>query len=183
MRGLYLLLSFCLVSAAGSNALAGGTKIDVHAAGFFSEMISRSAVQYEQLLAAAEREQSAARPFPKRFQNGKRAYVAASDWCSGFFPGSLWFLYEGTGDAKWRAAAERWTKKLEKIRHYNGNHDIGFMLMTSYGNQLRLTGDRSCEPILRDGAAALVTRYRAQADVIQSWPIWRGDWRCPVIID
>ena len=43
---------------------------------------------------------------PRTFVDGKLQMVAPKDWTSGFFPGSLWYLYEATGDAKWRAAAE-----------------------------------------------------------------------------
>lgn len=38
--------------------------------------------------------------------------VGADDWTSGFFPGTLWLLYQATGDVSWRAAAWRWTAPL-----------------------------------------------------------------------
>ncbi len=56
------------------------------------------------------------------------------DWTPGFFPGSLWYLYELTGDEKWKAQAEKWTAVLEPLKHYTGNHDLGFMVYCSFGN-------------------------------------------------
>ena len=43
--------------------------------------------------------------FPKRFQDGKLVVIKPKDWCSGFFPGALWYLYEYTKDAFWKDQA------------------------------------------------------------------------------
>ena len=42
--------------------------------------------------------------------DGSFSAVASSDWTSGFFPGSLWYLYEYTKDKKWETAARRWKR-------------------------------------------------------------------------
>lgn len=55
------------------------------------------------------------------------------------------------------------------------------MLGCSFGQGYRLTKNPAYQQILLDGAAALATRYRANAGVIRSWDF--GPWRCPVIID
>ncbi|MDD3543904.1 MAG: DUF4861 family protein, partial [Kiritimatiellae bacterium] len=111
---------------------------------------------------------------PKSFANGKLVTIPPEDWCSGFYPGSLWFLYEYTKDPFWKAEAEKATEIQEKVRHYNGNHDIGFMLMSSVGQALRLGAGtpqrkRRYEEILHDGAAALATRYTDKMKLIRSW--------------
>ena len=62
-------------------------------------------------------------------------------WCSGFFPGSLWYIYEYSGDESVRAAAEKRTKALKPLLEMKTDHDIGFMIGCSYGNALRITGD------------------------------------------
>ena len=138
---------------------------------------------YSALVARADREATAEKPIPYAFVDGEIRYIAPEDWCSGFFPGTLWHLYEATGKAEWKAAAVRFTEKLERIRNFNVHHDIGFMLMTSYGNAWKYTGDERYAEVLRDGAKALASRYRVKAGVIQSWGIWNPDWHCPVIID
>ena len=50
--------------------------------------------------------------FPKRFQDGKLVSIKPKDWCSGFFPGSLWYLYEYTKDPFWKDQAAAYTERL-----------------------------------------------------------------------
>jgi hypothetical protein len=103
-------------------------------------------------------------------------------WTSGFFPGSLWYLYEYTKDGKLKDAAIDITSRIEKEKDNTGTHDLGFMLYCSFGNGLRLTGDTSYARIMLTGAHSLATRYRPKIGCIQSWNSRRG-WQCPVIID
>jgi unsaturated chondroitin disaccharide hydrolase len=42
---------------------------------------------------------------------GELVLVASRDWTSGFFPGVLWFLYEGTGQQQWATEARAATQK------------------------------------------------------------------------
>lgn len=106
----------------------------------------------------------------------------SSWWCSGFFPGTLWYLYENTNDQKFRDAAAEMTARIEKEKFNKGTHDLGFMLYCSFGNGLRLTGEESYKEVLMTGAGSLATRFRPQIGCIQSWNTRRG-WQCPVIID
>ncbi len=103
-------------------------------------------------------------------------------WTSGFFPGSLWYLYEYSQDVKFRTAAEEMTARIEKEKNNTGTHDLGFMLYCSFGNGLRLTSNESYSDVLRTGAESLITRYHPNIGCIQSWNSRRG-WQCPVIID
>lgn len=136
-----------------------------------------AAAQYSTMLTRLEGD----RRLPRTAADGKTVTVEPEDWTSGFFPGSLWFVYEFTGEAKWKTAAEDFTGRLERIRHYTGNHDIGFMLGCSYGQGLRLTGRADYRAVLLDGAQALATRYHPEVGLIRSWDF--GDWKYPVIID
>jgi len=103
-------------------------------------------------------------------------------WTSGFFPGSLWYLYEYSKDEKIRDAAIQMTSRIEKEKNNTGTHDLGFMLYCSFGSGLRLTGEESYNNILLTGARSLSTRFRSNVGCIQSWGSRRG-WQCPVIID
>lgn len=103
-------------------------------------------------------------------------------WTSGFFPGSLWYLYETTRDEKLKESAASFTSRIEKEKNNKGTHDLGFMLNCSFGNGLRITGDKSYHEIMLTGAYSLATRFRPQIGCIQSWNSRRG-WQCPVIID
>jgi unsaturated chondroitin disaccharide hydrolase len=103
-------------------------------------------------------------------------------WCSGFFGGSLWYLYEYTGDAKWKVAADKWTTALEKEKNNKGTHDLGFMLYCPYGNGYRLTKNTAyIEPMIT-GANSLATRFNPKYGLIKSWDK-HADCEYPVIID
>ncbi len=103
-------------------------------------------------------------------------------WTSGFFPGSLWYLYEFTGEKYLLDAAEEMTSRIEKEKGNKGTHDLGFMLYCSFGNGLRLAAGDGYSNILIEGARSLITRYRPRIGCIQSWNS-RAGWQCPVIID
>lgn len=103
-------------------------------------------------------------------------------WCSGFYPGSLFYIYEYTKDAATLKEAETRLAMLEKEKHYTGNHDLGFMMFCSFGNAYRITGNPMYKPTIDTAAASLVTRYRPVAHVIQSWNSSK-QWKGPVIID
>jgi hypothetical protein len=112
------------------------------------------------------------------------ALVASNSgwWTSGFFPGSLWYLYEYSKDDKIKEAAIQMTSIVEKEENNTGTHDLGFMLYCSFGNGFRLTGDQSYKDVLLTGARSLSTRFRPNIGCIQSWGSRKG-WQCPVIID
>jgi hypothetical protein len=116
---------------------------------------------------------------PRTVDKGKFSAVKPDDWTSGFFPGALWYLYEYTKAEEWKVAAKDYTARLEKMRHYTGNHDVGFMLYCSYGNGLRLADVSGYKEVLLDGAKALSTRYNDKLGLIRSW----NSYTFPVIID
>lgn len=104
-------------------------------------------------------------------------------WCSGFYPGSLWYIYEYTADEAIRELADRHTIRLEPLRRQHTDHDIGFQINCSYGNALRVTGDEKYRQQIIDCAHRLCWRFNPEAGVIRSWDFLRNDWRYPVIID
>ena len=102
-------------------------------------------------------------------------------WCSGFYPGSLWYVYEYTGDEKYKDLALKYQAGLEPLRYRTDDHDIGFQLMCSYGNCLRITGDTSCVPVIVDGANSLATRFNPVVGCTKSWDTQK--YAYSVIID
>lgn len=106
-------------------------------------------------------------------------------WCSGFFPGSLWYTYLYTGDEKIRALAETQTRKLDSLLvRTKPDHDLGFQLNCSYGNALRITGDPAWAALPEAGAHVLAGRFSPAAGVLRSWNNnGGGKWAFPVIID
>lgn len=125
---------------------------------------------------------------PTTYKDGKYVNWGSSWWCSGFYPGTLLYLYEYTKDEKLLDEAKRKLKHLEKEKNNKGTHDLGFMLYCSFGNALRLTGDSTAyKGVLSTGAASLATRYKDATKTIRSWDggkNWDGQsWTYPVIID
>lgn len=120
---------------------------------------------------------------PKTIYDENKLVTAGPGWwTSGFFPGTLWYLYENTGDDRLRDAARDITSRIESQKDNKGTHDLGFMLYCSFGNGLRLTADSSYRDVLLEGARSLSSRFRPVTGCIQSWNSRRG-WQYPVIID
>ena len=81
--------------------------------------------------------------------DGSLHRVSPSSWVSGFFPGSIWYIYEYTGNVTVRKNAEKFTTYLKTQKNNNKTHDIGFMLYCRYGNKWRLCGkDKETEDVL-----------------------------------
>ena len=75
--------------------------------------------------------------------DGSYRNLPSSWWCSGFFPGGLWYLFEKSKDAKWEKAARLWTAAVEKEQYNTGTHDLGFMMFDSPATQ-QPGGAKSC---------------------------------------
>lgn len=116
---------------------------------------------------------------PRSYEDGELITSDIGWWCSGFYPGSLWLTYEYSGNEAVRERAVKHTLPLEGLLERHTDHDIGFQLMCSYGNMLRLTGNG--REVLEKGAEKLAERFCPGAGVIRSWDF--GDWNIPVIID
>lgn len=114
-------------------------------------------------------------------------YASYDDWTSGFFPGSMWYLYQLTGDEKWEKLAVKYTESLDSVQYLTWHHDVGFMVGCSYLNGMRL-GQKDYKSVVLQTARSLSTRFRSGAGIIQSWDADKGwqaqrGWKCPVIID
>lgn len=115
--------------------------------------------------------------------DGTLHMVPSRDWCSGFFPGCLWYLYEQNGDEKWKDLAVTYTEKITDQQWNGGTHDMGFKMYCSFGNGLRLTGDTTYRSILIQSAKTLITRFNPNVGCLRSWDHNSDKWDFPVIID
>lgn len=125
---------------------------------------------------------------PRTVKDGKIVYVPIDDWCSGFFPGSMWLDYDLTGKEKWKNLAEKYTAAIDSVKYLTWHHDVGFMIGCSYLTGYRLCKQPEYKDVIIQAAKSLSTRFRPTAGVIQSWNTDRGwqskrGWECPVIID
>lgn len=121
-------------------------------------------------------------------KDGSTQYVGIEDWTSGFFSGTMWYLYEMTGQEKWKDYGVKITESLDSVKYLTWHHDVGFMINCSFGNAFRLTGEQEYKEVMIKAAESLCTRFHPAAGVTQSWNVDRGwqatrGWMCPVIID
>lgn len=137
-----------------------------------SQQLSNSIVQYQDLT-----------KFPRSTNpDGSLNTRAATNWVSGFFPGSLWYMYEYSNDEKFKEAAIKWTEAVSENQYNTGTHDVGFIINCSYGNGLRLTNNETYKPVIVQTAKSLMTRYTETVGCTKSWD-WSKEWQFPVIID
>jgi len=71
--------------------------------------------------------------FPKDYDPQKAKFETSNSgwWCSGFYPGTLLYLYQQTGDQQLYDEAIRVMKLLEKEKNNTRTHDLGFMMFSS----------------------------------------------------
>ncbi|AUC23607.1 glucuronyl hydrolase [Polaribacter sejongensis] len=124
--------------------------------------------------------------FPRNIDKGNKNwnFVDVKDWCSGFYPGALWFAYEYAKDEEIKKQAERFTLPIKEIAYTKAdNHDIGFMVYCSYGNGYRLTGNEAYKEVLLAAADTLATLYNPKVGTILSWPSQMHKFKYNTIID
>lgn len=122
-----------------------------------------------------------AKNFPRSYGDGKFHEMEFDDWTCGFYPGSLWLTYEMTGDEELAALARHYTAKLADVPAMTHTHDLGFMVMPSFGLEYALTGDENAKAAVVQAAHSLAGRFNDRIGLIRSWDF--GEWNYPVIID
>lgn len=123
------------------------------------------------------------------YVNGDRLETSdAGWWTSGFYSGTLFYLYEFSHDTALLREAQTRLKLLEPEQFNKGTHDLGFMMYCSFGNGLRLIREgalsldaSSYDSILLTSARSLSTRFNPTVGCIKSWD--SKPWHYPVIID
>ena len=115
------------------------TAISVQCTGKYDiiqENIEHAKAQLAYLIEASEADDTLR--IPSTYKFGEIEFVPTDDWVSGFFAGTLWYMYELTGDEYYAEKAQKHTEILHDIQFLKWHHDVGFMVYDSYGNGLRL---------------------------------------------
>ncbi|MGN6178708.1 MAG: glycoside hydrolase family 88 protein [Mucilaginibacter sp.] len=125
---------------------------------------------------------------PRSIPNGSKQwqYVGYRDWCSGFWPGILWYIYGYTHNEKWKQEADRYTRELTPLSYQKGfDHDLGFMVFTSFGKGYMLTHNPEYKAVILRSADALATLFNPKIGTILSWPqmVKKMGWPHNTIID
>jgi len=158
-----------------------------------SELISRvfsfSEKQYDSLIHRIENNKPLLLPRGMTSEGGLRL-KPYHDWTSGFFPGSLWYLYKNNKSVKWKNNAIKFTQAVDSAKYLTNTHDLGFMVNNSFGNGYSLTQNTAYKDVVVQASKSLITRYRPKVGAIQSWDttpnmgwIAKRGWNTPIIID
>ena len=137
-----------------------------------------AAVQYRMMM-----KQLPADRFPKTYYPVTAKFETSNSgwWCSGFYPGTLLYLYEEQKQQELYNEALRILKPLEKEQFNKGTHDLGFMMFCSFGNANRIAPKPEYQEILLNSAKSLSTRFNPKVNCIKSWDSKASDFI--VIID
>jgi unsaturated chondroitin disaccharide hydrolase len=121
--------------------------------------------------------------FPKTYHPTTARFETSNSgwWCSGFYPGTLLYLFEKTKDQALYTEAMRILKPLEKEQFNTTTHDLGFMMFCSFGHANRLAPQSEYNQILLNSARSLSSRFNPKVKAIKSWDAKSSDYL--VIID
>lgn len=125
---------------------------------------------------------------PRNVAPGSKQWklVEYEDWTSGFWPGILWYLYEYTGDVKWKEKADKYSRFLAPLSMRTAtDHDLGFQIYSSFGNGYRLTNNKEYKDIFVRTSDSLAKLYNPKVGTILSWPgmVQKMNWPHNTIID
>ena len=121
--------------------------------------------------------------YPKTYYpaTGKFETSRSGWWCSGFYPGTLFYLYQATKDKALLNEANRALNSLAKEQYNRTTHDLGFMMYCSFGNAQRIEPSEKYKQILINSAKSLASRFDPKVGCIKSWDSKKPEYL--VIID
>lgn len=97
-------------------------------------------------------------------------------WTNGFWGGTMWLMYEATGNEEFKKSAECSEEILDGalLRYKRLHHDVGFMWHLTSGANYRLTGNEVSGARNFYAATSLCARYNITGDFIRAWN--KGTW-------
>ncbi|MBN1299959.1 MAG: glycoside hydrolase family 88 protein [Melioribacteraceae bacterium] len=156
-----------------------GCSYQQNTADIIKSSFDKAAIQYSKLF-----DELPDTLFPRSIYSDGSLWTNESGWwTSGFFPGSLWYLYEYGSDDRIKNLALQKTMVLDLEKYNYSDHDIGFKIFCSYGNALRLTTDSSFTPVIIDAAYTLMKRYKPDVGCFRSWDDISDSTEYLVIVD
>jgi unsaturated chondroitin disaccharide hydrolase len=185
-RILLLLAIFALLFSPSCNSVPKNEPDITKLITFSGEQLELLIQNTEKIIATGVNDSRPDRPLvvPRNLnEDGTLRLIPSRDWVSGFFPGTLWFMYQFTGQSKWKAAAEKYTAPIEREKFTTTTHDLGFILGCSFGKGYELTANPAYRDVLIQAAKSLITRFNPKVGAIRSWDHNSDKWQYPVIID
>jgi hypothetical protein len=97
-----------------------------------------------------------------------------SGWTQGFFPGVFWNLLEYNITRESLKRALDVTAPTAPFAKDTGTHDVGFVIMSGFGNGYRLLKRPDYLDVMVTGAHSLATRYSPMVRCTRSWNSAQG---------
>lgn len=106
-------------------------------------------------------------------------------WTNGFWGGTMWLLYQETGEKKYQDIARISEYRMEKCleEFYGIHHDVGFMYQLTAVSDYRLTGNKRSRRTAMHAASLLAGRFNPAGAFIRAWNDLEEDTRGWAIID
>lgn len=101
-----------------------------------------------------------------RWQRGVELWT---DWCGGFHAGMMWLIAERTGERRWYALAEHYSRLLEHRQHDRDVHDLGFIFLNTYLPWYRATGEKQFNDVLVTAGRTLALRFNPKGKYLRSF--------------
>src|SRR5690606_10473 len=158
----YFLLSFYPITELAAQYVGDSSRLALDDAVNLS--LHESVQQYKYLSRQIPKDQ-----LPRTYIDGQVMSVSPYAWISGFYPGSLLYLYEFARDSMLLKEANDKLSQLEKLQTVTANHDLGFMMYCSFGNAYRLFQKPEHKAILIQSAKSLASRFNSTVGCIESW--------------
>ena len=167
-------IAFSLVAAC---SLAAGAEVCGEAAlkAQLPEIFSKAAAHYKALDAVAtplmkDPKLRGGCGTPHSLKDDKSLHICSIYWwTAGHYPGSLWYLYEATGDGYFKERAREWTEIIAPNSKVTDNHDVGFIMYCSFGNARRMLKTNRYDALLFETAGSLSKRFSEGLGLIRSW--------------
>lgn len=178
MKRAHLLITLCLLSVLTACSVNKQLKPKSDLVQTINKNFQDASAQYKVMMKNLPPDR-----FPKTYfpATGKFETSGSGWWCSGFYPGTLLYLYEQTKDKTLLTEAERILTVLEKEQYNKTTHDLGFMMFCSFGNANRINPKPEYRDILINSARSLASRFDPKVGCIKSWDSEKSDYL--VIID
>lgn len=121
--------------------------------------------------------------FPKTYYAALQKSETSNSawWCSGFYPGTLLYLYHQTKDTALLNEANKKLAVLSKQQYNTSTHDLGFMMYCSFGNAQKYDPKPEYKQVLINSARSLASRFNPVVGCIKSWDTKPSEYL--VIID
>jgi unsaturated chondroitin disaccharide hydrolase len=165
------------------SACISGIKNDNPPQSYIKNQLKLLAINYKEAAGRMSPQDNAIVSVRSLNPDGSLKLIPSKDWCSGFFPGSLWLASDLTKDQDLHRLAVEFTNPLEQEKLNGTTHDMGFKMMSSFGQGYQFTKDTAYRNILIQSAKTLTKRFNEKVGALRSWDHNKEKWQFPVIID